>query len=90
MFHYGSHVWYNVTPKNDTSPLTTPANGIYMYKVHLKEIDVVPSDPKKGHIKYKVRDCVYMKPSQSRYTTFGIGHVTGIISPQSVLVDDIP
>lgn len=36
-------------------------------------------------------DRVYVKPTQSRFTTtFDIELVTGIIGPQSVPVDDVP
>ena len=33
--------WYNVTPKDDASASTTPANVIYSYPARIKGIDVI-------------------------------------------------
>ncbi len=35
--------WYNVTPKDDATSSTAPANGIYHYEQRIKGIDVTPS-----------------------------------------------
>ena len=37
--------WYNMTPKNDATPLSETANRIYQYKQCVKGIDVTPSPP---------------------------------------------
>ena len=37
--------WYNVVPKDDTSSLTAPANGIYRYEVRIRNIDPVSTSP---------------------------------------------
>ena len=37
--------WYNIVPKDDTSSLTAPANGIYRYEVRIRNIDPVSTLP---------------------------------------------
>ena len=58
--------WYNVTPKDDATALTAPANAIYNYRVWVKGIDIalplvhVDSGP------FNVGDAIWGKvPSQS-------------------------
>ena len=83
--------WHNVTPKDDDSHLTAPANAIYRYEVRVKGVDVMPPLSGPEHSPYQVGDCVWVKAPESRCTTkFGRGRVTEIISPQSVLVDGMP
>ena len=80
--------WYNITPRDDISPSTVPANRIYQYEVGVKGANhaTVSSGPK--HNSYKVRECMWVKAPQSRCTIkFSRGEVTKIISPQSILVD---
>ena len=46
--------WDNVTPKDNVSPLTTPANLIHLYQVQLKGIDALLDEPKQPQIGYDV------------------------------------
>ena len=77
--------WYNVTPKEDVSPVTVPAIAINTYWIRAKGIDVVLSPDNKVVFRpYAVRDLVWMKPPSSQCTTrFKQGIVTGVISQQS-------
>ena len=78
-------------PKDNESPQTAPANSIHRYKVRVKGFDtpMTFSDPK--HRFYQIGDRVWVKAPHNRCTTkFNRGRVTGMISPQSLLVDGIP
>ena len=78
--------WYNVTPKDDASASTVPANIIYSYTAR---ITLPPEDA--GPSRYKVGDNVWVKIPHGRCTTqFGKGTITGVYSPHSVLVDGTP
>ena len=82
---------HNVTPKDGESPQTASANRIHWYKVRVKGFDtpITSSDPK--HSFYQIGDHVWVKVPHSWCTTkFNRGRVTGMISPQSLLVDGIP
>ena len=50
--------WYNVTPKDDVSASTAPANVIYSYTAHIKGIDVILPPEDAGPSSYKVGDSV--------------------------------
>ena len=79
--------WYNITPRDDVSPSTAPANRIYEYEVRVKGAYHSTASPGPKHSSYQVRECVWIKAPQSRYTTkFGRGEMTKIISPQPILV----
>ena len=70
------------TMKDGVSPVTTPANAIYMYQVQAKGIDDIQS-PEDEEVcgPYAVGDLVWMKPSGSQCTTrFKCGRVTGVVS----------
>ena len=84
--------WYNVTPKDDVSTKTAPANAIHTYRVRIKGIDgACPPDQEEVHGPYGVGDHVWVKSPNSRCTTsFKRGRVTGIISQHSVMVDGTP
>ena len=83
--------WYNVTPKDDASASTAPANVIYSYPAHIKGIDVILPLEDAGPNSYKVGDSVWVKIPHERCTTqFGKGTITGVYSPHSVLVDRTP
>ena len=86
--------WYNVTPKDDVTPSTCPAAGIYRYEQRLPGIDPV-APPKLDQSRfantYRVGDTVWVKPPCSRCTTqYQLGHVTQVTSEQSVEVDGLP
>ena len=83
--------WYNVTPKDDVSASTIPANMIYSYPAHIKGIDVILPLEDAGPSNYKVGDSVWVKIPHGRCTTqFGKGTITCMYSPHLVLVDEIP
>ena len=83
--------WYNIMPKDGVSPVTIPANAICMYRVQAEGIDIVQSPDDEVCGPYAVGDPVWMKLPGNWYTTkFKCGWVTGVVSQQSVLVDEIP
>ena len=83
--------WYNITPRDDVSPSTAPANRIYRYEVGVKRANHATAALGPQHSSYQVGDRVWVKAPQNRCTTkFSKGEVTKIISPQSILVDGIP
>ena len=83
--------WYNVTPKDDASASTAPANIIYSYTAHIRGVDVTLPPEDAGPSSYKVGDSVWVKIPHGRCTTqFGKGTITGVYSPHSVLVDGTP
>ena len=83
--------WYNVTPKDDASASTTPANVIYSYPARIKGIDVILPPEDAGPSSYKIGDSVWVKIPHRRCTTqFGKGTITGVYSAHSVLVDGTP
>ena len=62
--------WYNVTLKDGVSPVTTPANSIYTYRVQAKGIDIVQSPEDEEVCRpYTVGDPVWMKSPGSQCTT---------------------
>ena len=74
--------WYNVTPKDDVSALTAPANVIYSYPTRIQGIDVILPPKDAGPSSYKVGDSVWVKIPHGRCTTqFGKGTITGVYSP---------
>ena len=83
--------WHNVNPKHGESPQTAPSNRVRRYKVRVKGFDtpMTSSDPK--HSFYQIGDHVWVKVPYSRCTTkFNRARVTGMMSPQLLLVDGIP
>ena len=82
--------WYNVMPKDNATPSTEPANGIYHYKQRIKGIDVTPSLVRVVDTPYKVEDRVWVKPLNPQCTTrFGSGKIDEI-SPKTMLVGGVP
>ena len=73
--------WYNVTPKDDVSASTAPANVIYSYLARIKSIDVILPPGDAGPSSYKVGDSVWVKILHGKCTTqFGKGKMTGVYS----------
>ena len=82
--------WYNVVPKDDTSSLIAPANGIYWYEVRIRNIDPVPTSSASAQNWYRLGDPVWVKPPRYRCTSkFQEGTVTEVISLQSVIGDGV-
>ena len=83
--------WYNVTPKDDASASTAPANIIYSYPARIKGVDVMLPPEDAGPSSYRVGGSVWVKIPRGRCTNqFGKGTITGVYSPHSVLVDGTP
>ena len=83
----GAVYWYNMTPKDDASASTAPANVIYSYTARIKGV-IMSSLEDAGSSSYKVGDSVWVKSPHGRCTTqFGKGTITGVYSPHSVFVD---
>ena len=84
--------WYNVTPRDNVSPLTAPANLIHRDWDQLKGINALsPDELKKLQIGYNMGDHVWIKTPNGQSTSpYAHRHVTGVISPQNVLVDRMP
>ena len=83
--------WYNVTPKDDASASTAPANIIYSYTARIRGVDVTLPLEDAGPISYKEGDSVWVKIPHARCTTqFGKETITGVYRPHSVLVDGTP
>ena len=83
--------WYNVTPKDDASASTAPANIIYSYTARIRGVDVTLPPEDAGPSSYEVGDSVWVKIPHGRCTTqFGKGTIMGVYSPHSVLVDGTP
>ena len=82
--------WYNVT--SNVSLLTAPANLIYCYRIRLKGINALPPDkPKQQQLRYNIVYRVWMKTANGCCTSpYTRGCVTGVISPQNILVDGMP
>ena len=91
---------YNVTPRDDKSSDTAPANMLYRYEVvRRNERNSATEDTRQqsGPSKhtetnrYKIGDHVWVKPSNVRCDTrFDRGIVTGVVSEQAVEVGGIP
>ena len=58
----GALYWYNVTPKDNETISSTPANGIYQYEQHVTGIDPKPSPPEVRSNVYQVGKPVWVKP----------------------------
>ncbi|CAM1330156.1 Uncharacterised protein r2_g3930 [Pycnogonum litorale] len=85
--------WYNVSPKNDKTSSTAPANQLYSYKVRIRQIDVAPSDRTTvaRNNSYEIGDKVWVRPPRnSCEKRYRIGTVTKVVSDQAVEVDNVP
>lgn len=82
---------HNVTPKDDKSAGTAPANAIYVYEVRVRGIDKVVRDPGVVTCRFSVGDRVSVRdPSRRCDVPSVLKTVTGIVSPQTVEVDGMP
>ena len=84
--------WYNVTPKDDVSSTTTPANIVYRYCIRLKGINGTPLPThNQQQAVFKPGDRVWVKTPHGRCTTnYKVGRVTGITSVQNIAVNRMP
>ena len=84
--------WYNVTPKDDVSSATAPANMVYRCRIRLKGINGTPAPThNQQQAVFKPDDRVWVKTPHGRCTTkYKVGRVTGITSVQNITVDGMP
>ena len=83
--------WYNVSPKDNITTLSTPANSIHNYQACIKDINVAPPLKHTDLGIYEVRDAVCVKTTYSQFSTqFKKGTVTEVYSPHSVLINKMP
>ena len=83
---------HNITPKDDVSPCTALADALHRYHVWIKGVEDNPlPEPEVTRGKYEKGDVVWVKNPRSECTTkYSTGHVTEVISPQSVKIDGVP
>ena len=84
--------WYNITPKDDISPCTVPADALHRYHIRIKGVEnnLLP-EPEVTKGMYEKGDVVWVKnPHGKCMTKYSIGCVTEVISPQSVKIDGVP
>ena len=83
--------WYNVTPKDDVSTATAPANMVYQYRIQLKGINGTPAPThNQQQAVFKPGDRCTTKPGGRCTTKYKMGRVTGINSVQNITVDGMP
>ena len=84
--------WYNVTPKDDVSSATAPANMVYRYRIWLKGINGTPAPThNQQQAVFKPGDRVWVKTPHGRFTTkYKVGRVSGITSVQNITVNGMP
>lgn len=85
---------YNVTPRDDESSGSAPANMLYRYEVvrrgERNSTSKVPAK-KVARSKYTAGDQVWVKPPNARcHTKFSRGVVTGVLSEHAVEVEGVP
>ena len=83
--------WHDVTPKDDVSPCTMPADTLHRYHVQIKGVEDNPLlEPEVTRGKYE-KDVVCVKNPPGKCTIkYSTGCVTEVISPQSVKIDGVP
>ena len=59
--------WYNATPKDNETPSSMPANGIYQYEQCVKGVDP-QTVPDRSNI-YQIGEPVWVKPPDYQCTT---------------------
>ena len=89
-----------MTPRDDKSSDTAPANMLYRYEVVRRNERISATEDTRqqsgpsNHTetnRYKIGDHVWVKPSNGRCDTrFNRGIVTGVVSEQAVEVGGIP
>ena len=81
---------YNVTPRDDCTSGTAPANALYQYAVRVRAVDEVVRR-KEVASRYRSGDAVWVRPPNNRcdqrYTR---GVVTRAVSEHTVEVDGVP
>ena len=81
---------YNVTPRDDRTAETAPANALYRYDTRVRAVDDVVRE-EEGVSRYKCGDQVWVRPPNARCDQRSAkGTVTRIVSEQTVEVDGTP
>lgn len=81
---------YNVTPRDDCTADTAPANVLYRYRVRVRAVDDVVEKGEEAS-RYRRGDCVWMRPPDNRCDQqYARGVVTRVVSEHTVEVDGIP
>ncbi|KFD45927.1 hypothetical protein M513_13212 [Trichuris suis] len=82
---------YNLTPRDDSSAATAPANAIYRYVLKDRnELNTVPAE-RSTDCPYSVGDSVWVRPHAGRCDSqYDSDFVTRVISDQAVEVDGMP
>ena len=85
---------YNVTPRDDESTGSAPANAVYRYEVVRRgeRTSALKEPPReRAQSRYAAGDQVWVKPPNARcHTKFSPGMVTGVLSEQAVEVNGMP
>ncbi|XP_045111049.1 uncharacterized protein LOC123504528 [Portunus trituberculatus] len=82
---------YNITPGNDCSPTSAPANMLYGYSVRVRGEDASRSNPAVENNPHHVGEEVWVKPPGVRCDEqYKEGVVTGVVSDQVAEVDGTP
>ena len=83
--------WHNVTPKDNVSPCTAPADALHRYHIWIKGVeDNLLPEPEVTKGMYEKGDAVWVKNPHGKCTTkYSTGRVTEVISPQSVKIDGV-
>lgn len=82
---------YNVTPVDSTDPLSSPAELLFKYNVRIRGVDPEKVIPENNACRYKVGDCVWVRPPGVRCDErYDKGVVTKVISENSVEVGGMP
>lgn len=84
-------VYWHIMLKNDTSSTTASSNMFHRYQLRAKGISrTLPADYCKDHFMYRVENRVWVKAPYGRcISRYQMGHVTDIVSPQTILVDEM-
>ena len=85
-------VYWHVTPKDDVSPCTMPADVLHRYHIRIKGVEDNPLlEPEVTRGMYEKGDGVWVKnPPGKCMIKYRTGRITEVISPQSVKIDGVP
>ena len=81
---------YNLTPLDDVTDGTAPANALYRYDVRVKAVDGRVGEQEEAN-RYRCGDAVWVRGPGSRCDQrYLMGVVTGVVSEHTVEVDGMP
>lgn len=84
--------WHNISPRDDETHDSAPAEQLYRYKVRVRGVDTVTAaDGERAISPYQRGDSVWVRPPGVRCDQrYEEGTVTDVISEQAVAVDGMP